>query len=39
MTPITWNVNDKSALLDVDSNGLRVNYTAELNKLPGNCGI
>ncbi|KAF0433485.1 SPRY-domain-containing protein [Gigaspora margarita] len=27
MTSITWNVNDKSALLNVDSNGLGVNYT------------
>ncbi|CAG8809835.1 13908_t:CDS:2, partial [Cetraspora pellucida] len=26
MTPITWNVNDKSVLLNVDSNGLGVNY-------------
>ncbi|CAG8687689.1 24286_t:CDS:2 [Gigaspora rosea] len=29
MTPITWNVNDKSALLNVDSNGLGVKYMSE----------
>ncbi|RIB27800.1 concanavalin A-like lectin/glucanase domain-containing protein [Gigaspora rosea] len=27
MIPITWNVNDKSTHLNVDSNGLGVNYT------------
>jgi hypothetical protein len=29
MTSITWNVNDKSALLNVDSNKLEVNYTGK----------
>lgn len=29
MIPITWNVNDKSTHLNVDLNGLGVNYTGE----------
>jgi len=29
MTSITWNVNDKSTLLNVDSNKLEVNYTGK----------
>ena len=29
MIPITWNINDKSTYLNVDLNGLDVNYTGE----------
>lgn len=31
MAPITWTANNKSALLNMDSNGLEVNYTGRGN--------